>query len=459
MKRWALYAIAALAGCATESYSPPPTISTEALFRTDAPLQDDRSIAELPWQELFSDEPLRALIARGIEQNLDLKIALARIEAAEANLTQSRWAFAPTAQLDASYSVSKQPTLQNRSIRFAQLTASSAWELDIWGKLRSAKRAAEADLESSWAVRRAVQTQLIADIATAYYTLLAYDRQLAVTEEALRIRIEDVETVKALKEGAVLTGADVVQSEANRYAAEVAIPDIKRNIRELENALALLLAEPSHTIARSTLDAQAPIAQLTIGVPAKLLANRPDVQAAELAFRSAFELTNVARTYFYPALTLSASVGTADTEISGLFGPGTFIYNLVGGLTQPLLNRGLNSQRLAVAKAQQREALYDFQQTLLRAGREVSDALFAYQMALEKAQARQHQIESLKLAVEYTKALLRYTSSTNYVDVLTAEQGLLNAEINGANDRLQQLTAVVSLYRALGGGWRERRPQ
>jgi len=459
---WTRRAIAAgwlaLAGCVTHSYERPTAISSDALFRAQAPLAADRSIADLPWHALFSDPTLRSLITEGLAQNLDVKIARTRIEAAEANLSQSRLAFAPGLQLDAQYGASKQPANSvygGRWNRLAQLTASTSWELDVWGKLRSAKRASEAQLAASWAARRAVQTQLIADIAIAYYTLLAYDRQLAMTEAALRIRIEDVETVKALKEGAVLTGADVVQSEANRYAAEVAIPDIQRDIRELENALSRLLAKPPQAIARTTLEQQKPLDGLALGVPAQLLANRPDVQAAELSFRSAFEITNVARTYFYPSITLSGAVGTASRDPSGLFGAGSLIGNFLGGLTQPLLNRGLNRQRLAVAEAQQQEALLEFQASLLQAGQEVSDALFAYEMARKKTEARKRQLEALGLAVEYTKALLRYSSNTNYVDVLTAEQGLLSAQINSVNDWLQQLTAIVTLYRALGGGWRE----
>jgi outer membrane protein, multidrug efflux system len=196
------------------------------------------------------------------------------------------------------------------------------------------------------------------------------------------------------------------------------------------------------------------LAQLPLGLPAELLANRPDVQQAEQAFRSAYELTNVARTYFYPALTLSASAGFAHSDVDRLFSPTSFIGAIIGGLTQPIINRGLNRQRLQVARADQQAALYQFRQTLLTAGQEVSNALYAYRAAGEKAEARTRQLEALAKAVEYTKELLRYTSNTNYVDVLTSEQSLLTARVSAVNDRLQQLQAVVALYRALGGGYR-----
>jgi NodT family efflux transporter outer membrane factor (OMF) lipoprotein len=449
-----LWAVAwLLSACVTHSYEQPAGPSA-ALYRTDAPLQADRSIAALPWQSLFADPLLNTLIAEGLKHNLDLKTAIAQIDIAHANLEQSRAAFYPALQADAQYGFTHQPGGITNGPR-ATVSASASWEIDIWGKLRSAKRSALAQLYQSWALKHAVQTQLIAEIAAAYYSLLAYDRQLTLTEQAVAVRIEDVEAVRALKEAAVVTGADLVQSEANRYAAEVTIPDIKRNIREVENALSVLLGREPRAIVRGSIDQQFSLPALELGVPAQLLANRPDVRAAEHAFRSAFELTNVARTYFYPAFTITGAAGTTSTELQGLFNPGTFLANILGGLTQPILNRGLNVQRLRIARAQQKQALYDFQATLLRAGQETSDALFSFQMASAKAEARTRQLESLTRAVEFTKALLRYSSTTNYVDVLTAEQSLLTAQIASVNDRLQQLQAVVTLYRALGGGWRE----
>ncbi len=251
----------------------------------------------------------------------------------------------------------------------------------------------------------------------------------------------------------MVTGADVAQSESNRYAAEVAIPDLKRNIRETENVLSVLLAGQPGAIRRTNLDAQLPPSSLPVGLPAQLLANRPDVVEAEYFLRSAFELTNVARTFFYPALTLTGTIGVANSDLSELFSPSSVFGSLVGGLTQPILNRGLNVQRLRIARARQSEALFYFQQTLLRAGQEVSNALFAFETAVAKADARRAQLEALAKSVSFTKELLRYTSNTNYIDVLTSEQSLLSAQFAAVNDRLQQLQAVVALYRALGGGW------
>ncbi len=464
---------ALLASCTITKPYKQPDITTNRLYR-GVQTTDSSTLASLPWQQMFPDSILQRLIERGINNNLDLKIAVARMQGAEANLQQSKLAFFPTLSTNAAFTLSKSSSAQLRAlnIRNAEtgsstvsttsiptikqysLTASTSWEADVWGKLRSTKRAYLASYLQSEAYRRAVQTQLIANIANDYYALLAYDQQLKITLETVDNRKFDVETMKALKEGAIVTGADVVQSEANRYAAEVTLPDIRQNIRQTENALSLLLAMPSDSIPRTQLEIQQITASLQTGLPAQLLSKRPDVQQAEYSFRNTFELTNVARTYFYPALTITGTGGFATANTLTGFFAGTFYGSLISGLTQPIFNQGINRQRLSRAQAAQYEAFYTYQATLLTAGQEVSNALFSYQMAIEKANTRQQQLDALQKAVSYTKELLKYTANTNYTDVLTAEQNLLATQLNGVNDRLQQLQATVALYRALGGGWR-----
>ncbi|RDC57163.1 TolC family protein [Pedobacter chinensis] len=454
------FAILTLSACVTQKYNR-PQVQNEGLYR-DHNTTDTTTMADLPWKNLFSDTTLQSLIQKGINENLDLKQAIERIKISEANLQQSRAAFLPSLQGDLSVTDAKQSrsalnfppginiNLETQTYR-AQL--STAWEADIWGKLSSAKRAAYATLLQSDAAKRAVQTQLIATIANSYYTLLALDKQLAITEQTIKIRTQDVETMKALKEGAVVNGAAVVQSEANLYAAQVTVPDLKRSIKEAENALSVILVQAPGSINRTTLDQQMPYTNLQTGVSAQLLQNRPDVIAAELGFRAAFENTNVAKTYFYPALTLTASGGLSTLQLRDFFSQSVF-YNLVGGLTQPIFAKGQNKARLKTAEANQQIAFYAFQQTLLTGGQEVSNALYAYQTAAEKEETRAKQIASLTKAVDFTKELLRYSSATNYTDVLTSEQSLLAAQLNGINDKLQKLQSVVNLYRALGGGWK-----
>lgn len=332
------------------------------------------------------------------------------------------------------------------------LGLSSSWEADVWGKLRSTKRSYAASVLQSEAYRRVVQTQLIADIADNYYSLLALDAQLEITRQTVQNRIRDVEVMKLLLEGDVVTGAAVVQSEAQRYAAEVTIPDLQRNIREAENLLATLLGRTPGPIERSTLASQNPAPALLTGVPSQLLRNRPDVQQAEYAFESTYELTNAARTYFYPSFTVTANGGLTSTTIDKLFSPTAVFASLVGGLAQPVFNQGINRLRLARSQALQQEYLYTYQQTMFVAGQEVSNALFSYQSATEKAQIRARQLEALNKAVDYTQELLR-AGFANYTEVLTAQQSLLQAQLNGVNDQLQQRQAVTDLYHALGGGW------
>ncbi|HLX92700.1 MAG TPA: TolC family protein, partial [Puia sp.] len=193
---------------------------------------------------------------------------------------------------------------------------------------------------------------------------------------------------------------------------------------------------------------------LATGVPSQLLANRPDVQEAELQLRNSFETVNVARTYFYPAFTITGASGFSATAISQLFDPVSFFANITGGLLQPVFDQGRNKQRLAIAQANQEESLNAFRKSILVAGQEVSDALYSYKAASEKQVMRKQQVFFLQKAVDYTKELLEYSSATNYTDVLTSEQSLLAAELASVNDKLQQLTSVVNLYRSLGGGWK-----
>lgn len=451
-----------LGACVTQKYKTPEALKAEGLYR-DVAQTDSATIADLPTSTLFNDPQLQVLIKEGIENNLDLKSAIERMKSAEANLRLSKVAFLPSLNLDLSAADNKQsraalnlpPTINiplETQLYRAQL--STSWEIDVWGKLGSAKRSALASYLQTDAAKRAIQTQLISSIANSYYTLLALDLQLKITEQTLASRVKNVEAIKALKEAGIVNGAAVVQSEANQYAAEVTIPDLKRSIRETENALNLLLGKGAGAVTRNTLDMQQGYKDLQVGISSQLLKNRPDVQQAELAFRVAFENTNLAKTYFYPQLTLTANGGLSTLRLENFFNNSIF-YSFIGGLTQPIFNKGQNRARLTSAKAAQQEAFYGFQKSVLTAGSEVSNALFAYQAAVDKETSRAKQIAALEKAVDYTEELLKYSSATNYTDVLTSEQSLLQAQLNGVNDKLQKLQAIVNLYRALGGGWKE----
>lgn len=462
--KYILMVIAAtlLSACSiTKKYERPTTLSTDKLYRDEASA-DSTTIADMPWQSVFKDEKLNALIQKGLDNNLNLKNAIENIIQAQASLRQSKLAYYPTLQLDANATHTKQSEAGlnfpaginiNTLTTTYKLGLSTSWEADIWGKLSSSKRAALATYLATDAAKQAVQTQLISDIANNYFLLLAFDKQLKITQETLESRIKNVATIKDLKEGAIVTGAAVVQSEANQHAAEVLIPDLKQSIRETENALNILLGQAPGPIDRGELGTQIIPENIAIGMPSQLLQNRPDVRQAEFNFRVAFESTNLAKTYFYPSLTLTASGGFSNLELKDFFSNSIF-YSIIGGLTQPIFNQGKNKLRLTTAQSQQLQAYNNFQQSLLTAGQEVSNALYAYQMAVEKEDSRQKQIEALVKSVDFTQQLLEYSSATNYTDVLTSEQNLLAAQLSGINDNLQKLQAVVNLYRALGGGWK-----
>lgn len=434
-----------------------PAVKTDSLYR-GVNTTDTTTMANIPWTQMFKDANLQTMLQEAISNNNDLKVTVARIKQAEANLRQTRAAFLPFVNTGPQVTQQKVAGTQGGGLGFIPdrvyaISGTASWEIDLWGKLRSANKAALASFLESDAYRRSVQTQLIAQIATNYYNLLAYDKQLAITMQTVENRKEDVETNKALKQANRVNEASVAQSEANRYAAEVTIPDLQNSIRQTENAISVLLGRQPGDIQRDSLDVQQVDALLQTGLPSQLLSNRPDVQQAEYELRYNFEQINVARAYFYPSLTITAQGGWQSASVKDLFSATALFGSIAAGLTQPIFNRGLNRQRLQVAKAQYEENLATFQQTILNAGREVSDALYSYQAVANKTSTRTLQLEAWVRAADYNRALLKNGYAT-YTDVLTSEQGLLFAQLSSINDRLQQLTAVVSLYRSLGGGWK-----
>lgn len=421
-----------------------PEAPTKDLYR-DIQVSDTNSMANVPWQELFSDAILQNLIQEGIDHNPDLQVAFSRINVARANYAQSRVALLPNLNLVAN---AEHSTSDN-----FQLGLSSDWEIDIWGKLGSSKRAELANLLQTEAAGNAVKTRLVATIATYYYQLLSLDKQLSITEETLKNWKSTVTTMQALKEAGRVTEAAVVQSEAQQYGVEVSIPDLKQSIKELENSLSVLIGLPPAEIKRGAIENQNLTPLLSTGLPAQLLANRPDVLQAELNLRKQYELTNVARAYFYPNISISASAGQYSNSIDNLFDPGSTLARIGGGLLQPIFGKRMNKTRLEIAKEQAEQARLNFQSTLLNAGLEVSNALSLYNTTVAKASIRQNQIQALIKSVDYSQELLE-NGFANYTEVITARQSLLQAELAGESNRLARLRAIINLYSSLGGGWK-----
>lgn len=435
-------------------------MQTEDLYPFERADLDSTTLADMPWEEVFDDQQLRNLIEEALENNIELQSAIEQIRIAEADFFQGRMSMLPSLSAGASAGYNDPSDNSNSFGAGANIPASeqyslslrSSWELDVWGKLTSAKKAGFAALMETEASRRAVQTRLIAQVANAYYQLLALDKQLAITRETVENRRQDVEAIKNLKESGLVTGVSLQQSIANRYAAEVTIPELEQQITEQEHALSVLLGRSPGEIVRSSLEEQAVIDSLATGLPAQMLRNRPDIIAAEYSFRSAFELTNNARAQFYPSLQLTAEGGYQSLQTDDLFQPGSIFYNLMAGITQPILNRGQNRAELKRSKARQEQAKLELRSSVINASSEVSNALSKFENAEEKQQLSDKQLEALERAVEYSRELLQY-GEANYTEVLTAQQNYLSAQLNDINNKLQQLTAGVDLYRALGGGW------
>lgn len=456
-KRIILYVICVLAllmsSCNVYKQYQRPEIEANGLYRdpvavNDTLVADTNTVADLPWQQVFTDPLLQSLIRSGLERNTDLQTAILRVSEAEASLMSSRLAYVPSLNLSPEGGVSSFD--KSRGSWTYTLPVVASWEIDLFGKLLNSKRAAKASLMQSEAYKQAVQTQVVAAIANYYFTLLMLDKQLNITRETAVLWEKNVETMKAMKEAAMVNEAAVVQSQANSYMIAASIPDMEREIRQVENSISLLLRQPPQHIQRGQLEDQDFPQRLKTGVSMQLLANRPDVKAAEMVLAGAFYNTNAARSAFYPQLSLTGTGGwTNDAGV--IVNPGKMIASAIGSLTQPVFNRGANLARLRIAKARQEEALLSFEQAILNAGSEVSDALYLYRSAQEKLILRSQQVSALQKSVEYTQELLTLGTST-YLEVLTAQQSLLSAQLTEVSDRFQRIQAVVNLYHALGGG-------
>lgn len=409
------------------------------------------NMGNLSWREVFTDPQLQILIEKGLQNNTDLQSAQWRVKEAEATLLSAKLAYLP------SFALSPQGTVssfdKSKAMQTYTLPVTASWEIDIFGQIRNAKRQAKALLEQSRDYKQAVRTQLIAGIANTYYTLLMLDAQFEISVRTQHSWKETVDATRALMEAGMANEAAVSQMEATYYTICTSVLDLKEQINQVENSLSLLLAETLHTIERAdTWNFPYGMQErFSVGIPVQMLSNRPDVRSAERSLEAAFYVTDQARSAFYPSIVLSGSAGWTNSAGSMIVNPGKFIATAIGSLTQPLFNRGTNIARLKIAKAQQEEAKLGFQQTLLNAGSEVNEALVKYQTAKEKAAYYDKQIMSLNKAFESTSLLMQH-GNTTYLEVLTAQQTLLSAQLNQVANRFAEIQGVINLYQALGGG-------
>lgn len=422
----------------------------DSLYRPEARPDTTRSIATLRWEELFTDTCLQQLIRQGLAANADLAVARLQVEEAQATLRQSKLAYLPSVQLEPTGTLSGfdgQKTQKTYSVG-----TSASWEIDLFGKLRNSKRQALASLLASDAYRQAMQTQVVATVADSYYALLMLDEQIRITEQTAESWREYVRSLAVLMQAGQADRATLAQAEASRLAAESSLLSLQQQAIEQENALCVFVGLTPRRLERGTMDGQHFPSHLSVGVPLDLLSRRPDVRQAEANLMQAFYATNSARAAFYPSITLSGSAGWTNSGGAVVANPGAWLLQAVGSLVQPLFNRGQNLANLKIAKAQQEEAVLQFRQSLLDAGNEVNNALAQWQTARERIRLDNGQVEQLTITLGDTELLMENSADTNYLQVLTARQSLLSAQLAVASDRYDEIQGVIELYHALGGG-------
>ncbi len=432
-----------------------PEANTKGLVRdvtsaTDTlAVRDTSSFGNMPWRSVFTDPQLQTLIEAGLEHNFDLQNAALNVKMVEAQLLASKLAFLPA------ISLTPQGTLSSwdghTPSKIYSLPVSASWSIDLFGNLLSQKRSAQVALLGMKDYQLVVKTNVITGIANMYYTLLMLDKQKAIVDEMTGLTKETWEMMKLQKDLGRARSTSVQSAEASYYSVQAQAADINRQIREVENSLSLLIGQPAQTVARGSLDNQSLPTELSTGVAIQMLNNRPDVHYAEMNLAQCFYDTETARSRFYPSITISGSGAYTNNSGAGIVNPGKWLLSAVGSLTQPIFARGQLIAGLKVAKAQQEQAYNNWQNAILKAGAEVSNALVQYNSSDEKSKLEAKRVAVLRQNVEDTKQLYASSGST-YLEVITAQSSLLNAELSKASDDLSKMQAVVSLYSALGGG-------
>lgn len=409
---------------------------------------DSTGFGNLPWRSVFTDANLQTIIERTLANNPDLLNAALNIDMAEAQLKAAKLAYLPSVAFAPQGSITHFGT-HTKATQAYTLPIAASWNVDLFGNLRSQKKAAQVALLQTKDYELAVKTGLICNAANLYYTLLMLDKQMEIVADMQKLTKDTWDMMKLQMELGRTRSTSVQSAEAAYYSVLTQSASLKGQIREVENSLSLLMGEPAHAISRSTLASQSLPESYAKGVGINMLANRPDVHANEMALAQCFYGVETARSRFYPSITISPT--GAFTNNNGLVNPGKILLSLVGQLTQPIFANGQLKAGLRVAEAQYKQTYNTWQNSILSAGSEVSNALVQYNSADEKSKLEEKQIEVLKKNVEHTQLLFRQSSST-YLEVISAQQNLLNAEISKVQDDFSKMQAVVNLYYALGGG-------
>ena len=437
-----------------KSYDRPETIDASGIYRdpasaVDTLAADTANMGNLPWKEIFRDAKLQALIEEGLSKNVDIQAAALRVQEAKVMLTAAKLSYLPSINLAPQGTATSMGG--SNYVKAYQLPVSASWEIDLFGKILNTKRGQKVAYEQSKYAEQAVRSQIICGIANVYYSLLMLDRQVEITTETAAIYKENVRAMEAMKIAGMTTEAAVAQMRAASHQVEASLLDLKRQVRETENSLAVLLARTPQTVERGTLAEQVMPEELAAGVPMQLLENRPDVKMAEMTLAAAYYTTNSARAAFYPGLNITGLAGWTNGSGVTVGNPGEFMLQALASLAQPIFNNGKLIANLKVSKAEEKIAQMNYQQTILEAGKEVSDALFLFDTQTKKLAEDRGQVEQLDKAVTYTNALFQSGEAT-YLELLTSQQNLLSAQLSEVADNFQRIQAVINLYSALGGG-------
>lgn len=433
-----------------------PQVNTTGLVRDSASLtdtlavNDTTSFANIPWRSVFTDPQLQNLIEKTLSNNPDLLNAALNVDMAEAQLKAAKLAFLP------GFSFTPQGTISSwdysKATKTYSLPIGASWDTNLFGNLTAAKRSTQMALLQAKDYQVAVQTKLIANVANMYYTLLMLDKELKIVEDMEKLTKDTWDIMKVQHESVAGVRSTAVQSaQANYLSVKTQKEDLKRQVRETENSLSLLIGEAAHAIPRGNLDDQSLPSNFATGVGIQLLNNRADVHAYEMALAECFYNVEAARTRFYPSLTISGSGAFTNSGGMGITNPGKMLWSAVASLTQPIFAKGQLVAGLRVAKDQYQQAYNTWQNSVLSAGSEVSNALVLYNTSEAKSKLEAERIEVLKQNVEDTKSLMASAGST-YLEVITAESNLLNSQLNKVSDDFSKMQAVVNLYYALGGG-------
>ena len=445
----------ALAACAVGPTYRRPEVPTPAVTRGQHDPTDVASLADLPWWEVFRDPALRALVAQAIAGSHDLTAAVARVEETRNQIAVARADLFPQAsyQGEAARQRAFVPEARNATFNSFLGTFNLAWEIDVWGRIRRATESARAEYLGAEAARRGVLLTLVSDVAQAYFELIELDRELEITHSSTTTFQDTLDLFQRRYAGGIGTLLEVSRAKAALTQARAGIPELERQVVAKENQISILLGQPPGDVARGTpLGPEGLHPVVPVGLPSQLLERRPDVQEAEQAVVAANADVGVAVANFFPRLGLTSLYGGQSSELENLVKSGGNVWAVAGSLAGPLFQGGRLLGSYRATSAAWDEAVERYRQTALQAFAEVSDALVAYDRLARVRADREEAVDALQTSVSLS--LQRYTDGiANYFEVLEAEQQFFPAELDLARTRRDELVAVVTLYRTLGGGW------